>query len=993
MKSRVLFALLAGSSLLVFAIPAHAQDAAEEAAVQDKITLDQSIVVTGTRIVRDGYNAPTPVTVATATDLSNATPSNIPDALNKLPQFQNSLSPSRSALNFSNFPIAGNVLNLRSLGVPSNNPSGPLRTLILFDGIRVPPTTFVGTVDTNVIPNLLIERVDIVTGGASASYGSDAVAGVVNFVLDKKFTGIKGVVQSGVSQRGDNSNQRIGLAGGMDFAGGAGHIILSGEYFQNNGMLRSDRKLGATGSTFVGSVPGCVNPTPAVATRCQPGGDLNPYVARSNVRITGASDFGKIASAPAGNPFLNFVFNPNGTFRPFRNGAATGSAFQIGGDGYSIPADNTSIAPLKTYQSFGHVSYDVAPEISIYARGVYTRSEVSFTSLANSFVPPTGAPIFKGNPFLPAVIDASLAGPNDSILVGAYNGPGPKPITNSQTDFWMATGGIEGRFGDRFSWDVSYTHGNSVFRNDQSGLYDWKKTYAALDVVRDPVSGALTCRVLLNPAVASQYTGCQPLNVLQGDPSIATPGGYAYATGTSSYRARTTQDSIQANINGSLFDLPAGPVDIAFGAEYRKQKLSLTSNADPARLVGATPAETAAIRAQYFAGLRGVPASALFFWLTNVGVAEGSLNVKEAYAEIAVPILRGAPFFEELSVNAAGRITDYSTSGTVKTWKVGATWKPVSDLLFRAALSRDIRAPNLFELFAGDQSGIGIVSDPFNPNTGIGSGITLNVSSVTGGNRQLVPEIAKTLTMGGVFSPSFLPGFSLSVDYYRIRVDGLVGSLNAQQLINNCTNGGSAAPECALITRSSPTAFPSIVRIAPANIAFLKTAGVDFDASYRASLGNGTLGVRLYANYLDKFESQQFAGARVLQFAGINVVGSNPAGFPRWRGTLSIDYTAISGFGITLTEQFIGKMTLGVPGALENFVDPKVSAFVYTDLTLRYDIPAMGGTVQVFSTINNLLDTKPPLIPGITPTVNLPTNLAVFDTVGRAFTVGMRFKF
>lgn len=183
-----------------------------------------AIVVTGSRIVRDGYTAPTPVTVATTDDLLRGTPSSVADALNKLPQFTNSLSSSKSANNFSNVPIHGNVLNLRGLGLPSSNPKGPLRTLILFDGLRVSPTAYTGTIDTNVLPQMLIQRVDVVTGGASAQWGSDAVAGVVNFGLDKKFTGLKGVAQAGISERGDVGNQRLGAAVGADFAGGAGHI-------------------------------------------------------------------------------------------------------------------------------------------------------------------------------------------------------------------------------------------------------------------------------------------------------------------------------------------------------------------------------------------------------------------------------------------------------------------------------------------------------------------------------------------------------------------------------------------------------------------------------------------------------------------------------------------------------------------------------------------------------------------------------------------------
>lgn len=969
---------VAGVSLIALAVPAYAQQASPG---DETAATAADIVVTGSRIVRDGYTAPTPVTVATADELAKTTPSSIPDALNKLPQFGNSLSPGKSANNFANIPIHGNVLNLRSLGTPSNNPKGPLRTLILFDGIRVPPTSYVGTIDTNVLPQLLMQRVDVVTGGASAGYGSDAVAGVVNFVLDKNFTGIKGVAQAGISSRGDTGNQRIGAAGGWSFGGGNGHVLLSAEYFNNDGLLRSERANGNDSYAFVGKNTG------AGAA----GTTANPYVIGRNVLISALAPNGRIVGASASdNPFIGRVINNDGTTRPFNAGTAVGTAgFQIGGDGYGIPADNAAIAPYKTYQTFGRLSYDLTPGVNAYVQGVWSRTDMRYTTQQNALVPPSLAVrVYKDNPYLSSTLASALATSGDYYTVGQTQAGQPKPIADERTDFWMATAGLQGDLGS-FKWAASYTHGESKHKMDNSGLYDTKKLYAAVDAVRDS-NGNITCRVLLDPALASQYAGCKPIDVMHGNPAASTPDGYAYATGTSSYRARLKQDSVEASLSGSLLELPAGPVDFAVGAEYRRVSLNLTSNADPATLTD---------RDAYFVGLRGVPSGALYYWLNNVGAAHGSVKVKEAFAELAVPILKDTPFFQELSLNGAARITDYSTSGTVKTWKVGATWKPVSDLLLRGTLSRDIRAPNLFELFAGAQSGIGIVNDvairDSAGNLVYGSGQNVNVNSVTSGNPALTPEIGKTLTVGGVITPRFLPGFSLSVDYYRIKVTDIIETLTAQQILTNCYNaGGSGAVECGLIDRDTPTTFPSRVRIVPANIAFLKTAGLDFDASYRASLGNGALGVRLYANYLEKFDAQQYDGAPVAHYAGVSVVSSNPAGFPRWRGSLSIDYSN-GPVGVTLSEQYIGKMRLDIPGGPARIVfeDDHVSPVWYTDLAVRFTIPNGNGNVELFGNVNNLFDKQPPLIPGTVPGVNLPTNIAVYDFVGRAFTAGVRFKF
>ena len=982
MRFRAISMLLAGSALTL-ATQAFAQDKAADDA---KAKEDGSIVVTGSRIVRDGYTAPTPVTVATTEELARATPSAIPDALNKLPGFQNSLSPGKAANNFSNLPIHGNILNLRGLGTTGTNPKGPLRTLIMMDGVRVAPTTYVGTIDTNVIPNLLVERVDVVTGGASAAWGSDAVAGVVNFVLDKKFNGIKGVAQGGVSQHGGAGSMRLGVAAGTSFADDRGHVELSVEYYKSNGLRRNQREIATKGYAWVGQTVGCVNTTsPVDPNACNPGGSLNPFVIAQDVRLSATANFGKlfqIAGQPA-NPYAGYKVNADGTLSPFNTGTAVGTAgTQIGGDGYRIPDRTTAIAPYKTYQGFGRFSYDLTEDVNAYADFTYARSDMKYDALANSLVQANPTVVLhQGNPYIPAALAATLPA-GGTIGMNAYWAAEQPTNVSEKTDFWQGTVGFDASLGGNWKAAVNYTHGDSIHNMAQSGLWDWRKFLAAVDVVS--VNGTATCNVLTNPTYAAQFAGCLPLNLFNGAPINSQASAYAWATGTSRYRANFKHDSAVATINGSLFELPAGPVDIVVGAEYRHQALNLTSNADPALL------DTAAERTAYFGGLRDVLGSQLFYWLTNVGVAKGSLSVKEGFGEIAVPLVKDAPGFQELSVNGALRVTDYSTSGTVTTWKVGGTWKPVNDLMLRGTYSRDIRAPNLYELFRGDTSGISIVNDAV-------SGLNQNASTLSGGNPNLKPETSKTLTVGAVFSPSGIPGLSMSVDYYKININGAIDALTSQQILNNCNSFGPSAPECQLITRATPTSFPTLIRISEANIAFIKTSGFDVDLSYRTALGNGALGVRLYANYLDKFDTQAYSGQPIIHWAGANVVGSNPVAYPHLRGSLSVDYSTDS-FGVTLSEQFIGAMgrfinQVNPITAASNFVGGKVPAYVYTDLSLRYKLPAMGGNVELFATVNNLLDTKAPLIPGVTPGVNFPTNISTYDMVGRAFTGGVRFKF
>ncbi|QDC39577.1 TonB-dependent receptor domain-containing protein [Sphingobium fuliginis] len=968
MKLSVASATCVGVSLLALVAPAMAQTApqvdgaqlrSEDPADAGTDAAASDIIVTGSRIVRDGYTAPTPVTVATTEDLVKATPTNVPDALNKLPQFQNSSSPSRSSHNFANSASHGNVLNLR--GVGGN------RTLILFDGMRVPPTTYQGTVDTNVIPNALLQRVDIVTAGASAAYGSDAVAGVVNFVLNRKFTGLTGSVQAGVSQRGDNGNQRISLAGGMDLFGGRGHLLLSGEYYNNDGMLRSDRKGGNANYVYVGSVPG---------STAAPGSNANPRVLQDNIHLIFASDNGKILDGP----FANYQINGDGTIRPFDNGTPTGTAaFNIGGDGFVIPSDVHAVAPLRTYQTFGRFSYDVTDDINFFVQGNFTRSELSYISQSNAWVGTQNAPVFQGNPFIPARIEAALT-PGQQFNIGKYSGDSAKkPFTQERTDFWMATAGLEGNLGDGWKWSVNYTHGSSRHSVDQHGLYDYQKAYAALDAVRD-TNGNIVCRPTLSadPVIRARFAGCQPLNIfLTGDAYTNQPG-YDYATGTMSYDARIKHDAAALQFQGSPFELPGGPVDIVVGGEWRKQSLDLTSNSDPSRL------DTAAERSEYFAGLRGVSSTSLFYWLTNVGQAQGSVTVKEAFGEINLPIVKDMPFLNSLELNGAGRITDYSTSGQVETWKVGLTWKPVQDILLRGTISRDIRAPTLFDLFAGDQSGIGLLTDPVSGQSG-------NVSTVSGGNRLLDPEKAKTRTFGFVLTPRFLPGFSLSADYFNLKIDGAIGTLDTTRIVQNCVANASA-PECALITRPSPTAFPSLVRIAAANIARLETAGVDIDASYATRLGNGNFSARAYVSWLDKYVTQQSAAVPAYDSAGYGI-NNGPIARPKWRGTLNLNYVSDGGLTIFVSEQYTGPVKVGSREPNNNYSGAKAPSVWYTDLTISQKIEGWGGSLEPFITINNLFDRDPPLVAADIPGVNLPTIISTYDTVGRAFTAGVRFKF
>jgi outer membrane receptor protein involved in Fe transport len=539
----------------------------------------------------------------------------------------------------------------------------------------------------------------------------------------------------------------------------------------------------------------------------------------------------------------------------------------------------------------------------------------------------------------------------------------------------MVTLGVEGHFHDDWSWGVSYDHANAADDVNQRDLLDNQRFFAALDAVTNPATGQTVCNVTLNPnpAISGAYAGCQPLNILN---PAATPAGLAYSEGTSTYRAVNTQDHVDASIQGNVWHVPAGQISLALGAEFRRATLDLTSNSNPALLE--TPAEQNA----YFAGLRGVPPGTLAYYLTDTGIAHAAESVKEAFGEVNIPIFKDAPFAQSFDLNGAGRVTDYSTSGTVETWKGGFTWRPIEDVLLRGTDSRDIRAPTLYEFYSGANSGTGQLYDPVT-NT------TQNVSTITSGNPNLKPEIGSTYTFGLVFSPHAVENFSVAVDYYHINVTGSITTLSTEQIVTNCATTGA---DCQLVTRPTPTSFPTLITVAPTNSSFLKTSGIDFDASYRTGLAGGELGVRLYANYLQHFVTQESVTEPAYDNAGYATVGNQPTALPHRRATLNIDYR-MAAFNFFVSEQYIGGLSLDSPQPDNVYVNPDVPTVYYTNAMVSYRMPMDKGNVETYLNVGNLFDKQPPLEPGSIPGLNLPTIISLYDTVGRTFTLGARCKF
>jgi outer membrane receptor protein involved in Fe transport len=941
-------ALFGGGGLLalMMASPALAQTAPPAKAQPSEL---ETVVVTGTRI-HNGFAAPTPVTVASAEQLLQTTPSNIPEALNKLPQFAGSTTSAGTGNGTGSGPPTvqgGNYLNLRSFGA--------IRTLILQDGRRVPPTTLNGQVDTNTLPQMLVKRVDVVTGGASAVYGSDAVTGVVNFVIDTRFTGLKAQVQTGISDRRDAPSTKLGIAGGGDLFD-RGHVVWSFEHYQNAGIkLHEDRDYGVHVPVYTGA-----------------GTAANPFVLTYDARLSGSAYGGLVTSGP----FRGQQFSGSGALAPFNAGTPTRTnGIAVGGDGAYYTGLSLT-APVRTDQGFGRFEYEFTDDVLGYVQ--VSGSEARTRNFLASNAPPNALTIFSGNPYLPASAQALLtAGVVPSFTMSRLSRDLAGDSTLDQlTNALAVTAGLSGRLFNKYNWEAYYTHGEARLRSHLLNNINYPRMYAALDAVRDP-SGAIVCRVsLTNPGL---YPGCQPLNLFGTNNESAAAKAYIY--GDTRWQAVNKVDDIAASISGEVFRNWAGPVSAAFNYEYRSQSLAETSDSSP-------------LIAPSFTGIRlGVAPTSVWAYATQ-GPQAGGNHVWEVSGETVFPLLRDAPFVRRLEVNGAVRYTDYSSSGTVTTWKAGLNYEPVEGVRFRFTESRDIRAPTLFDLYSGTTISILNVNDP---HTGVN-----NVISVQGGgNPNLLPEVARTSTAGVVYSPTWLPRFQVSLDYYNILITNAIATINGAStaVLQECEASGGTSPLCATIVRPHPFSdhsaanFPTLVYNLNQNIAQTYTHGIDVEASYNLDLAElgaplpGLVDLRLLYAYQPVLKARTFPTAQLTNAAGV-------AGLSATRVQALIGYTE-GPFSMDWQVRYLSKQARsGNP--LQIYADPDLPSRTYVDVNLGYRFKVAGHDTQAYFVVNNLFDEAPRVSPSTTftgiPGFGTPTVVGD-DAIGRYYTVGLRIRY
>jgi iron complex outermembrane recepter protein len=897
-------------------------ETAQPARIADELF---EVVVTASRVSSHASQAPTPTTAISVEEFRNSGLTNVADLLNtQIPSFRASVTPTASTLRVAG---GGNFLDLRGLD--------PARTLVLVDGRRHVTAGDTGSVNLNVIPQALIERVEVVTGGASAAWGSDAVAGVVNLIFKKKFEGFEGDYRYGQSSHGDAVENRASLLYGSSFGEGRGELLVAAEWVKNEGILdQSARDWGRKDWQVIGN--------PAY----EPGNGQPGRLVLPNVHVALAAPGGLIVGP---DELSGIQFGPGGVPMAFHQGTVVSGLAQQGGSGINPGRFNTLLIPETRAAVFSRATYGLTDALSGFVELSYAESRNRQQPLATfDFGSIT---IRRENPFLPAAIAQSMdqLGLTRFSLGRLNNDFGFLDVENlDQTERGVI--GLEGSIGE-WSWDTYYQFGRSSGTRLMHNNRIQSRFRRSVDAVIDPLTGSAICRSTLT----SPNDGCVPVNLFgEGSPAAEALG---YFMATSRLDSSVTQSVAAANLRGEPFSTWAAPVAVAFGAEYRAEKINV---------------DTDEIQAAGDFQFRNEP-------------LHGKIDVREAYAEAIVPILRDVPFAKLFDLNGAVRYTEYNTSGSVVTWKVGAVFEPLSGLRLRATQSRDIRAPGAGELFSGIGRNLKTVIDPV-------TGDQRLIDVYVGGNPQLHEESADTKTFGVVVAPVWMPGFEASVDYYDVEVSDAIDTLDAQAILDRCYAGASSL--CSLIARDPGTQTLTSVTASYINVSRFRTSGVDLDVGYRLPLSSlsddwpGTVTLRVLANHVDELIASD--GVSATDTAGS--LGPKIGGVPKWRWTASTTYEvgpATWYFGA----RYVGGGKYDRNYGPEDINDNNVDSRIYFDTSMRYELSSSSrSTLSLFGSVRNLLDTDPPIAP--TPDfVATPTNTIFYDVIGRYFSVGLRYNF
>ncbi len=999
MALKIKYWLACGAALV--ALP-HAAVAQTTAAPSPGV---ESVVVTGSRVISDAASSPTPLTIISADDLKATTPTDIPDGLNKLPVFQGSTGIGRPGDGTHNY--SSDTLDLRNFGAQ--------RTLVLLDGHRATSSNDDGTVDVDTLPQMLISRVDIVTGGASAVYGSDAVTGVVNFVLDKKFEGLKFDVNSGLSTYADAMSYNLGVAGGMSLFGGRGHFEASVEYRHRDPVNQSARPYGPTlltasnGEAGTGTV---ADPFNVIANARRPNSTFGGLV-QGCVPACAAANMQQFNTAGQLVAFFPGVAGATNAA-----GAATAGSgnFNSGGDGAYGPYGQV-FNGFHQGTLFSRFSYDLADNLSFYVQG--TASEAySFGWYFPQKIQPgiNQADLFyKNNPFLSAATQTQLNNnpalqtnqlsatvqAGNSFQLGEFlvgNGQTETNATGSVNRVFSMRTGFEGTVMDgRFNWDLFYSHGENRLAVDLVNNQNLQHMYASEDAVLTP-SGTVACYAATQAATAAAYANCVPINPF-GANSVSQ-SAFKYDFQTTDFHETNTLNDMGGSIAGKILDDWAGPITAALSGEARFSAYDVGSNQPASTFVDCT-------------GLRICnPALPSYAQTITAGV-HASQNVWEFALETEVPVIKDVPLIRNFDLNMAGRYTDYSVSGSVQTWKVGFNWNVIDSLRFRGTTSIDIRAPTLNDLFQPATLTQNVFNGdlhiPVTPATNPPTFVSYTTTFSTQGNPALVPEVARTYTVGAVWTPDYIQGLTVSLDYYRIHLANAIGSIAPSNTIQSlCESSGGTSIYCANYQRPLPfsnnTTANETTRIFTFNLntASTKTEGWDFESNYAWQMSDlvddwkGAWNARVLATYepiINKsvlipgqpFTRSPDSSTRVTTFLNYSLND--------WSFGLEDEW--VSGFSLVAGPVLpVGSAQAAL--GLNNWVNPHVNSWNQVDLNISRNFQMDGADMTGYFVVQNFLNAQPAYVPNGTIGQIYPTaqtglsGYSVQSPMGRYFTVGLK---
>lgn len=1010
------------------ATPAFAQDqdAPDQEAAADEVDAS-AIVVTGSRIERPNVSSPSPITSITIADLASGGDVSLGDALNELPALRSTFAQSNSTRFIGTAGL--NLLDLRGLGTN--------RTLVVVNGRRhITSQPGVPTsVDVNTIPTDLVERIDIGTGGNAAVYGADAVAGVVNFVLKRDFEGIRLRTQAGISGEKDRGSYFASLTAGENFSDGRGNVAVNLEYSFQNDLYYTDRdsQYGAFSGRNQFQLTENTTGEPAA------GNGIFDNTFLRGIRNNNISEGGLYTSSCTGTPArralncngLNgpagasaplgytFVFLPDGTLarnEPTRDFRTVGSANSQGGLGSTLRLTGQLNPELERIAVNTLASYEFSEAFKVFLESKYVRINAI----------QEGQPTFFNNTF--SINNAFLTTQARNTLVQSL-APGATTFAaqrfnvdfggrgeDHQRETFRIVGGVEGTFNDDWRYEVALNYGRLETFYRTEGNVHVARYNNAINAVRN-TAGNIVCGINADATAANDDPSCVPVNLFgNGAP---TQAALNYFVVDSSRMQNAEQINATAFVSGDLsqlFELPGGPVSFAIGGEYRDE--SAYSEFDALTRSGAT-------------------------FLNAIPIFDPPrLKSYEGFGEIRIPILADVPFFHELSIEGAGRIADYNigNSGTVYTYNVGGVWAPVPDLRIRATYARSVRIPTQSDLFAApSQTFLNGLIDPCaqnninnNPNrvrncaaagvpvTEVVNGVTvpfLNVPAsgirgLNGSNPNLSEERSDSFTVGVVAQPRFVPGLTVSVDYYDITIDNVIFSLQPQTIINQCYDSPSGIdnPFCAAVFRRPDGTFQGQANrnvgggtvnytVGPNDASFLsgpfnfakqKTSGIDADISYTVSDGDIRLNLRGVVSYVIRRDN--FTDITIPTFRDQVLF---ELGDPRWRASFNVDLD-LGAFDIGYRMRFIDKQSIGLiesirtvqdrpptnPDAFPRDFYPRV---VYHNLRVGLDVDTR---FRLYGGVDNLTDRQPPL--GLDGT---GAGSGIYDNVGRFFYVGAEAKF